>query len=113
MIVNKNYAKDKILDIFYTKTALDQSFLTISYVYHYLILNCFVFNLLDKSYKKLPPIDLIPNNINVTTEGELVGSMLDAMENPIDEKLQRKQKLSMLTEIMILSKRLENYIISL
>lgn len=115
MNVNKNYAKNKILKIFYEKTALDQSFLTISYVYHYLILNCFVFNLLEKSYEPLPPIALIPNgNIkDLMSEGELVGYMLDAMENPIDEKLQRKQKVNMVTEIMTLSKRLENHIINL
>ena len=107
MMVNPYYAKQKILNHMHDyKNIRTESFLPIYCYYQYLILNCFIFNLMDKAYDLIPYIQFYyVSNMSETKED--VNRMLD---NPIDVDIYNQQKIIMLNEIDRLEVKIIDYI---
>ena len=63
MRVNRNYAKESVIRIFNKHRALKGSFYQIYYYYQYLILNAFVFDILDKQYELIHSFVVKPISI--------------------------------------------------
>ena len=108
IIVNKHYAKQKIIEhLEWCKTVSTKSFLRIYCYYQYLILNCFVFNIVNEIYDLLPSIRF--NYVNVPSIIQKQ-HMVDILENPIEDDLYNQQKLKMLNDIDRLELKIINHI---
>lgn len=95
--------KNKILesfDIFPKK----KRFLDI--YYQYLIMNCFMINILDKSYHLLPLINMIP----MIKASPSLEYLYDILEKPVDIQVYQAQKEIMLNVISILEPKIIGYI---
>lgn len=107
-IVNKHYAQQKIIEhLELCKTVSTKSFLHIYCYYQYLILNCFVFNIVDEVYDLLPSMQFNYVNVPSTISKSY---MMDILENPIDVDIYNQQKLKMLNDIERLELKIINHI---
>ena len=107
-IINKNYPKQKILYHISTyKDISTKSFLRIYCYYQYLILNCFVVNILDRVYDLIPKIEFKYAPLPKEVGRKDIESVL---ENPIDVDIYNQQKIIMLNEIDRLEIKLMDYI---
>lgn len=107
MRVNCNYAKESVIRIFNKHRALKGSFYQIYYYYQYLILNAFVFDILDKQYELIHSFVVKPIGIVYENVDDYMESLLS---NPIDQDLYNEQIKIMLNDINELEPKILNYI---
>ncbi len=105
-VVNKQYAIEKTLDRLNNYT-IDTFYRIYSY-YHYIILNCFVFNMIDRHYNLLPQMTFksvpVPTSNSAIEIHQYLNNLLD---NPIDNlKQYEMEKELMLNEIKRLKPKL-------
>lgn len=100
--VNKNYARNKVLNVLDDIIADDQdSLYKIYFCYEYLLLNCFIFDI-DQDFEELDTFN-IKNTQTVSlanaTPEEVLNYIIEVMDNPLDIKRYNKIKIFMLDEI--------------
>lgn len=115
MRVNKNYAKNKVLNELNNILDIQDTFFEIYYCYEYLILNFFMFDIEEK-FDELDTIRLkyqtaYRSIINYESH-EIIDYINNAMENPIDENFKEYERLReyMLNEIERLTPKIISYI---
>lgn len=106
--VNKHYAKEKVIMVFNNHQLKSNSFSDIYYYYQYLLLNGFVFDILDKQYDPIQLFFVRPIDFQ---ENENLDDYMDRfMSNPVDIDLYNNQLQNILTEIKELEPKILNYI---
>ena len=102
MRVNPLYAKQKVLAFLNQLTVIpQQSLFDIYYYYEYLLLNCFVFDIMDRTYGELKPFPLKPKNpllLDQATKTEVMQYLSKVMDDPIDYEVYDEFKHAMIIE---------------
>ena len=109
MKVNRSYSKEAVVRIFNKRQQLkSDSFYQIYYYYNYLILNHFVFDILEKQFEPIPVFFVHP--IEVIENEELDLYMHRLLLNPVDLEVYKDQKIKIINAIDELELDLLNYI---
>ena len=112
MRVNKNYAKNKVLNYLNGFVNNAQSFYKIYYLYEYLILNCFILDIPVKEYTELESLTLEFKEV-LSLQNYTVNEVLDALEQDIEDhkdiQLYQAHKTLMMNEINKLFPIIDNY----
>lgn len=106
MRVNKNYAKQKVIKLFKSHALKTKDFYDTYYYYQYLLLNAFVFDILDRQYEPIQlffvkPIDMAYENVD---------EYMENFFNPVDKELYNEQMNTILNAIDELEPKILNYI---
>lgn len=116
MKINNNYAKEmilKLLDI--NKKGQTKSFLHTYCYYQYLLLSCYVFNILDNPeyLEKLQTVNFehIPDIPMDNKDNLMIDYFTKIFDKPIDISLHNQQKIMITREINRLELLVKNYII--
>lgn len=118
MRVNPLYAKNKVLGFLNQLSIIpQQSLFDIYYYYEYLLLNYFVFDIMDGTYGELKPLALKPKNpllLEDATKTEVMQYLSKAMDDPLDNEVYHEFKHAMIIEFnQLLNKVIDHININL